>query len=165
MNRASSLASQAEADMLARILDASSGLVALDCVDARASLAQFRDVARRSGQALYLWEPQTGLSSLRDKHGRFPDCQRLGGALRFMRQSMHFGVYFVLGVELPLSAADAAVLRQLAAVSSGHVRRVVLLNPPATLVEHLGDVVVRLHHDKAAARRLRLRDGRWLVEG
>ena len=165
MNRANSLASQANADMLTRILDAPSGLVVLDCVDAQASLAQFRDLARRSGQALYLWEPQAGMSSLRDMHGRFPDCQRLGSALRFMRQSMHFGVYFVLGLELPLSAADATVLHQLACTPTGHVRRVVLLNPPHTLVEHLGEVAVRLHHDNAPARRLRLRDGRWLVEG
>ncbi|MEO7073270.1 MAG: hypothetical protein ABI300_10045 [Rhodanobacter sp.] len=165
MNRASSLASTAGADVLERILDAPSGLVVLDCVDARASLVQFRDLARRSGQALYLWEPSRGMSSLRDMQGRFPDCQSLGSALRFMRQSMHFGVYFLLGVELPLAASEAKLLRQLACAPTGHVRRVVMLSAPATLVEHFGDIALRLHYDNAPARRVRMRDGRWLADG
>ncbi len=166
MNRVTSeAATQAGTDVFARILEASSGLVILDCVDVRASVLEFRALARRTGQAVYLWEPEVGMSSLRDTHGRFPDCQRLGGALRFMRQSMHFGVYLMLGLELPLAAADAAVLRQLARAQTEHLRRVVLISPPAALTEYLTDIAACVRYDNTPGRHLRMRDGRWLVEG
>ncbi|MGY3038550.1 hypothetical protein ACVWWQ_000137 [Rhodanobacter sp. TND4EL1] len=154
---------QAGNDIFERILAATSGLVVLDSKDVHALIDQFRAIARRTGQAVYLWQPDTGLSSLRDAHVRVPDCQRLGNALRYMQQSMHFGVYFLLGLELPLSAMDATLLRQLARSPKGHLRRVVLIDAPAALAEHLGDLAVRLGSDDSLPRRLRLRDGRWLV--
>jgi hypothetical protein len=166
MSSAASLrATQAGNDVFADILAASSGLVVLDSEDVRLTIAQFRALARRTGQAVYVWEPASGLSSLRDVHARFPDCQRFGSALRHVRQSLHFGVYFLVGVELPLSAADFALLRQLARESTAHLRRVVLVSPPPALVEHLGDLAVHLRHDNSRPRHLRMRDGRWLVEG
>ncbi|MEO5812808.1 MAG: hypothetical protein ABIU96_03135 [Rhodanobacter sp.] len=158
-------ATQAGNDVFARILGASSGLVVLDSEDPRATIGQFRALARRTGQAVYLWEPMSGLSSLRDVHARFPDCQRIGSALRHVRQSLHFGVYFLVGLELPLSAADAALLRQLARESTEHLRRVVLVSPPVALVEELGALAVHLHQESSSPRHLRMRDGRWLVEG
>jgi hypothetical protein len=145
-----------------RILDASSGLVVLDSDDVHGLIEQFRVMARHSGQAVYLWQPDTGLGSLRDAHARVPGCQRLGNALRYMQQSMHFGVYFLLGIELPLSAMDATLLRQLARAPKDYLRRVVLIDAPAALVEHLGEHAVRLR-GSSQQRRLRLRDGRWLV--
>ncbi len=159
------VATQAGNDVFARILEAPSGLVVLDSVDIQGTVAQFRALARRTGQALYLWEPVVGLSSLRDVHARFPDCQRFGSALRFVRQSLHFGVYFLVGLELPLSTADATLLRQLARAPTDYLRRVVLISPPATLVEHLGDLADHLRYDNSKPRHLRMRDGRWLVEG
>ena len=71
---------QAAAETLDRIIDASSGLVLLDSVDPLNLIAQFRALARSTGQAMYLWQPDTGLGSLRDVHVRVPDCQRLGNA-------------------------------------------------------------------------------------
>lgn len=157
-------ATQTGNDVFARILGASSGLVLLDSDDIRATIAQFRTLARRTGQAVYLWEPVSGLSSLRDVHARFPDCQRFGSALRHVRQSLHFGVYFLVGMELPLTAPDFALLRQLARESTEHLRRVVLLSPPAILADQLGDLAVRLRGGNSSPRHLRMRDGRWLVE-
>jgi hypothetical protein len=153
---------QAGTEIFERILDASSGLVVLDSEDAHGLIDQFRVMARHSGQAVYLWQPDTGLGSLRDAHARVPGCQRLGNALRYMQQSMHFGVYFLLGIELPLSAMDATLLRQLARAPKDYLRRVVLIDAPAALVEHLGELAVRLSGN-SQPRRLRLRDGRWLV--
>ncbi len=153
---------QAGAEIFERILDASSGLVVLDSDDVHGLIKQFRVMARHSGQAVYLWQPDTGLGSLRDAHARVPGCQRLGNALRYMQQSMHFGVYFLLGIELPLSAMDATLLRQLARAPKNYLRRVVLIDAPAALVEHLGEHAVRLS-GSSQQRRLRLRDGRWLV--
>jgi hypothetical protein len=153
---------QAGADVLDRILEASSGLVVLDSKDVHTLIGQFRVLARHSGQAIYLWQPDTGLASLRDAHARVPDCQRLGNALRYMQQSMHFGVYFLLGLELPLSAMDATLLRQLAKAPKDYLRRVVLIDAPPALTEHLGELAVHLSGEDSQPRRLRLRDGRWL---
>jgi hypothetical protein len=154
---------QAAAEILDRIMEASSGLVLLDSADPLGLIAQFRAVARNTGQAMYLWQPDTGLGSLREVHVRVPDCQRLGNALRYMQQSIHFGIYFLVGLELPLSAMDATLLRQLARMPKEHLRRVVLIDVPAALAEHLGELAVRLNSADSSPRRLRLRDGRWLV--
>lgn len=154
---------QAGAEVFERILAASSGLVVLDSTDVQGLIEQFRAIARRSGQAVYLWQPDTGLVSLRDAHVRVPDCQRLGNALRYMQQSMHFGVYFLLGIELPLSAMDTTLLRQLSRAPKEYLRRVVVIDAPPALVEHLGNAASHLSCEGSQPRRLRLRDGRWLV--
>ncbi|MGB3269176.1 MAG: hypothetical protein WBA65_04395 [Rhodanobacter sp.] len=154
---------QAGAEIFERILTAPSGLVVLQSKDAEALIEQVRVLARHSGQAVYLWQPDTGLGSLREAHARVPDCERLGNALRYMQQSMHFGVYFVRGVELPLSAVDAALLRQLARAPKGHLRRVVLVDAPAALTAHLGDLAAQVNTEDGKPRQLRLRDGRWLT--
>lgn len=158
-----SVSPQAGAEIFERILAAPSGLVVLDCKDVHALIEQVRAIARHTGQAVYLWQPDTGLGSLRDAQVRVPECQRLGNALRYMQQSMHFGVYFLLGLELPLSAMDATLLRQLARAPKGHLRRVVLIDAPPALVEHLGELAARVGGEDSQPRQLRLRDGRWLV--
>jgi len=156
-------APQVAAEILERILGATSGLVVLDSPDSLALIGQFRALARSTGQAMYLWQPDTGLGSLRDAQVRVPDCQRLGNALRYMQQSIHFGIYFLVGLELPLSAMDATLLRQLARMPKEHLRRVVLIDVPIALVEHLGELAMRLNSTDSSPKRLRLRDGRWLV--
>ena len=155
--------SHAGTEIFERIIAAPSGLVLLHCHDPHALINQFRMIARHTGQAIYLWQPDTGIGSLRDAHVRVPDCQRLGNALRYMQQSMHFGVYFLVGLQLPLSSTDAGLLRQLARVPKAHVRRVVLMDAPAALVEHLGPLAAQLDAQDSQPRRPRLRDGRWLV--
>ena len=154
---------QAGAEIFERILTAPSGLVVLQSKDAEALIEQVRVLVRHSGQAVYLWQPDTGLGSLREAHARVPDCERLGNALRYMQQSMHFGVYFLRCLELPLSAVDAAMLRQLARAPKGHLRRVVLIDAPPALADHLGELAARLSTDEGKPRKLRLRDGRWLT--
>jgi hypothetical protein len=163
MNAMVSALPQAGTEIFERILAAPSGLVAMDCGDLQTLVDQLRAIARHTGQALYLWQPDTGLNSLRDAHVRVPDCQRLGNALRYMQQSMHFGVYFLVGLELPLSAMDATLLRQLARQPKEHLRRVVLIDAPASLVEHLGEQAVHLGIEDGRPRRLRLRDGHWMI--
>lgn len=154
---------QAGAEIFERILTAPSGLVVLQSKDAEALIEQVRVLARHSGQAVYLWQPDSGLGSLREAHARVPDCERLGNALRYMQQSMHFGVYFLRGVELPLSAVDAALLRQLARAPKGHLRRVVLVDAPPALAAHLGELAASVSTEDGKPRQLRLRDGRWLT--
>lgn len=155
--------SHAGSEIIERILAAGSGLIVMNCADTPALIEQIGRVARHSGQAVYLWQPDSGLSSLREAHSRVPDCVRLGNALRYMQQSLHFGVYFLGGLELPLSSADAGLLRQLAQMTGPHVRRVVLLDPPDALSEHLGELAEHLDDVDRRPRRLRLRDGRWMA--
>lgn len=149
-------------DVFERILAAPAGVVAVRSEDGEALLEQFRGIARHSGQAVYLWRPGQGLSSLRDAYARVPDAQRLGQALRYMQQSMHFGVYLLQELELPLAATDLTLLRQLVRATTGHLRRVVLLNAPKALVEQLGDLIANIDSEPERRQRLRLRDGRWL---
>ncbi|GAB3785226.1 hypothetical protein GCM10028797_15210 [Dyella agri] len=149
-------------DVFERILAAPAGVVAVRSEDGGALLEQFRGIARHSGQAVYLWQPGVGLSSLRDAYARVPDAQRLGQALRYMQQSMHFGVYILQELELPLAPTDLALLRQLARANTGQLRRVVLLNAPLALVEQLGELIAFIDSEPELPQRLRLRDGRWL---
>jgi hypothetical protein len=155
--------SKAGTDIFERILDAPGGLVVLKGADSATLIGQFRTIARHSGQAVYLWQPDGGLSSLRDAHARVPGCQRLGNALRYMQQSMHFGIYLLSELELPLSAMDATLLRQFERAPAGHVRRVVLIDAPASLVEHLGAAALVIDARADLPRHPRLRDGHWVV--
>lgn len=150
-------------DVFDQVLAAAAGVVAVRCGDDASLVAHFRDIARHTGQAVYLWQPGQGLSSLRDAHARVPDAQRLGQALRYMQQSMHFGVYVLQQLELPMAVSDLALLRRLARAPTANLRRVVLLNAPPPLVDQLGDLIVTLDGAPEQPPRLRLRNGRWLV--
>ena len=154
---------KAGTDVFERILAAPGGLIVLENCDSAALIQDFRAIARHTGQAIYLWEPEAGLGSLREVHAKVPGCQRLGNALRYMQQSMHFGVYLLADLELPLSAMDATLLRQLSRAPSGHLRRVVVLAPPPALVDHLGDAATRIDAQADQPVRPRLRDGRWVL--
>src|SRR5579859_1365060 len=154
---------QAGADILERILSARGNLIALDGGEEVDLVGQLRPLVRRSGQAVYLWNPELGLGNLREEHVALPGSQRLNIALRYMLQSNHFGVYILQRLPMPLPMADATLLRQLARSATGHVRRVVLLDPAESLVASFNDVMVRLSCQPKPAQRPRLRDGRWML--
>lgn len=149
-------------EVFEKILSAKAGLVMVRSDDGATLVEHLRAIARQSGQAIYLWQAGEGLASMRDAYARVPDAQRLGQALRYMRQSMHFGVYVLQALELPLVPADLILLRQLARAPTGHLRRVVLLNPPLALAEQLADVADCIDDVPDVPQRPRLRDGRWL---
>ncbi len=155
--------SHAGAEILERILAARGNLIALEGGEAVGLVDQMRPLVRRTGQAIYLWNPEKGLGNLREEHAGLPGSQRLSITLRYIQQSNHFGVYLLQHVALPLAMGDATVLRQLARATTGHVRRIVLLDPPAPLVTSFNDVLVRLSCQPEPAQRPRLRDGRWVM--
>ncbi|UPG96252.1 hypothetical protein [Luteibacter aegosomatissinici] len=151
-------------DVFDRILSAAGPLVALKADEQATLIDQFRLVARRTGQAVYLWRGGEGLTSLRDAQMRVPGCTRLGDALRYILQSLHFGVYLLDMPPGVPSATDGALLRQLSKAQTGHVRRVVLLGASASLLATFDDDIVRVDADRAARSVApRLRDGRWVV--
>ncbi|MDG2536748.1 hypothetical protein P5Y53_03670 [Dyella jiangningensis] len=144
-------------------MSARGNLIALEGGEELGLIGQMRSLVRRSGQTVYLWTPELGLGNLREEHVGLPGSQRLNIALRYMQQSNHFGVYLLQRLPLPLAMADATLLRQLARANTGHVRRVVLLDPPETVISSFNDVLVRLSCQPKPAQRPRLRDGRWLL--
>ncbi|MBE1161172.1 hypothetical protein [Dyella acidiphila] len=153
----------AGSDIYERILTAPGGLVVLEHDHSEALVEQFRALARNHGQTVYVWDPQDGMENLREAHARVPGSQRLSIALRYIQQSIHFGVYLLRQFPLPMSATDSALLRQLARAPAGHVRRVVLLDAAPALAASFDDVAVRLSGTAPMAQRPRLRDGRWLL--
>lgn len=153
----------AGSDIYERILTAPGGLVVLEHVDSDAVIEQFRALARLNGPSVYLWRQETGMENLREAHAVIPGSQRLGNALRYIQQSIHFGIYLLAPFPLPLVPTDSALLRQLARAPAGHVRRVVLLDAPDLLVSSIDDVAVRLGSTANTIQRPRLRDGRWLL--
>lgn len=153
----------ASTKLLDRILAMPSGLIALSGADGDACIAQFAAIARRSGQAVYCWQPEKGLGSLRDAYARVSDCEPLGRALRYVQQSMHFGVYLFRDVPLPLSASQETLLRQLALQPPGHPRKLVLVDAPERLVRQLAPEIVVIDALAVPAPVLRLRDGEWLA--
>ncbi len=154
---------QTGAEIFESILAAPGSLVVLEGGDSEVLIDQLRTLVRHSGQSVYLWQPEIGLDSLREAHARVPGSQRLGQVLRLVQQSIHFGVYLLQGLQQPLLPVDLNLLRQLARVQTGHVRRVVLLDAPAGLINSLSDVIVRLDCALKPELRPRLRDGRWLL--
>ena len=153
----------AGSDIYERILTAPSGLVVLEHVDSATLIEQFRAIARLNGQSVYVWRPDVGMENLREAHALISGSQRLGNALCYIQQSIHFGVYLLTPFPLPLVPTDSALLRQMARAPAGHVRRVVLLDAPAALVASIDDVAVHLGGSTDAVQRPRLRDGRWLL--
>ena len=153
----------AGSDTYERILTAPGGLVVLEHVDSSALIEQFRALARHHGQSVYVWRAETGMENLREAHTSIPGSQRLGNALRYIQQSIHFGIYLLTPFALPLTPTDSTLLRQLARAPAGHVRRVVLLDAPSSLVSSIDDVAVHLGGSMDVVQRPRLRDGRWLL--
>ncbi|QAU25061.1 hypothetical protein EO087_14570 [Dyella sp. M7H15-1] len=153
----------AGSDIYERILTAPGGLVVLEHDNSQVLIEQFRAIARYNGQSVYVWDPERGMESLREAHAYIAGSQRLGNALRYIQQSIHFGVYLLSPFPLPMSAVDSSLLRQLARAPAGHVRRVVLLDALPAWVASFDDVAVRLSSTASVTQRPRLRDGRWLL--
>lgn len=152
----------AGSDIFERILGADGPLVVLETDQADALIEQFRMLARRSGQTVYLWREGAGLNSLREGEVRVPGCLRMGDTLRYVLQSMHFGVYLLADVGVPVSSANLSLLRQLTRSRSDHLRRVVLLTASPQLADSLAGIALALRR-RTSQVRPRLRDGRWVT--
>lgn len=149
-------------DTLDRIVNAESVLTILRTDQPEVLVEQFRHVARRSGQSVYVWYPDSGLRSLREGDVRVPGCRRAGDTFRYVLQSMHFGIYLMVGVHGALGRGEQTLLRQLQRGRADHVRRIVLLTNDDALVKSVEDMASVIGGD-AGSGRPRLRDGRWVV--
>ncbi len=124
---------------------------------------QFRHVVRKTGRSVYLWTEDRGMVSLKEGNVEVPGCKRLIDALRYVLQSMHFGVYLFVDAEHQMRQGSVLVLRQISRARAGHDRRVILLGQDLRLPSVLDDSVTHFTHHQLVPTRPRLRDGRWVL--
>lgn len=153
-----------------RIVASPRALVAIDTPRGAEVLAQFKHFAVRSGNSIYAWSDDDGIASLREGGVSVPGSARLPEALRFIQSSPQFGVYLFheLAAALRFSPVRAQVLALLRQIGRGrnagaNVRKVVLIDARVSFSEGVDDLMERFTDDPGGGRRLRLRDGRWVV--
>lgn len=144
------------------VLSAPKNLIALTTSNTSLALSQLRQLAMRSGQSIYLWEPDVGVVSMRESTVRVPSTQRMGDALRHIQRSLHFGVYVFVEAERQIQPAHGLLLRSIAEARGPSARKLVFLGeafrPPVELIE----AVEYMRCNDSRRLDLRLRDGHWL---
>lgn len=144
------------------ILNAEGNLIGIETGHLDDTLEQFRQLAMRSGQSVYLWDPENGIAALRQSEMRIPGSKRLNDALRFVLQSMQFAVYLLIDFEDQIKPPNTALLRRFARIRTGNQRKMVFLSSKLSFPEEIDGLVERLTAGAASNRRPRLRDGRWV---
>ncbi|HET9031280.1 MAG TPA: hypothetical protein VFN25_00080 [Dokdonella sp.] len=148
--------------LLEQILDAEGNLIGIETAHIEEVLEQFRQLALRSGQSVYLWDPESGIAALRQSETRVPGSKRFNDALRFISQSMQFGVYLLIDFEDQVKPPNTALLRRFARVRSGNLRKIVFLAKTLNLPDEIDVLVERLSTSATSNAPPRLRDGRWV---
>lgn len=146
-----------------RIVGSPQQLLALETAQPGELMAQMRVLAMRGGASIYAWEADTGLVSLRESGLNVPGSRRMTDALRYVMQSLHFGVYLFAGFEDHLKAVDTLLLRRMSRMPAPEQRKLVFLGARLELPEELDGLYERLDGSGTTRPRLRLRDGRWVA--
>jgi hypothetical protein len=146
-----------------RIVQSAQNLIAIETPQAADVLAQFRLLALRTGQSVYYWQADAGITSLREREMRVPGSKRVTDALRYILQSMQFGVYLFTDYEEHLRPPNIGLLRQISRIRSGNGRKVVFVGEKVLLPDGLDELVERITHLQVGQARPRLRDGRWVT--
>ena len=148
--------------LLDQILKTPGNLIALETTHVNDALVQFRTLAMRTGTSMYLWEPDGGISSLRESGLRVPGSKRITDALRYVLQSMHFGVYIFTSFEDHLKPPDTVLLRRISRIHTGNERKILFLGANLSVPEEIESALQRLNPDSEVRTPPRLRDGRWV---
>ncbi|MBN8480488.1 MAG: hypothetical protein J0L88_02735 [Xanthomonadales bacterium] len=146
-----------------QIVKADGNLVGIETPDVDETIAQFRQLAIRGGQAVYQWDPDAGISALREAELRVPGSKRLADALRFILQSMQFGVYLLRDFDDQLKPPNTSLLRRIARIRTGNERKLVFIARGLTFPDDIDALVERMSARGDASARPRLRDGRWVT--
>jgi hypothetical protein len=145
-----------------RIVASQQNLIAIETANPAEVLAQFRMLALRTGQSVYYWQDETGISSLRDREARVPGSKRSGDALRYILQSPQFGVYLFTEFAENLRQPNVNVLRQLARARATNSRKVVFVGAKFRIPEGMDSMFDHIVQEQLTRVRPRLRDGRWV---
>ena len=136
------------------IEDSPSILIALYCRGAAEVVKAFEGYSRRHGTTFYAWTMDRGIV--------VPGSRRLGEALRYVQQSVHFGIYLLPVAGQQLTPPTIAQLRQITRASDGVIKRVVLLNEGGDLPASILEYCAHIQLQPRSSARLRLRDGHWV---
>lgn len=112
---------------------------------------------------MYHWSESRGMTSLKAIDIGVPGARKLVDALRYVEQSMHYGVYIFTQFERQMHAQAHNLLSSILELSEP--RMVILLAEHVTLPPRLHDRVEHIMDAPAVETNLRprLRDGRWVV--
>jgi hypothetical protein len=84
-------------------------------------------------------------------------------ALRYVLQSMHFGVYLFVDFADHLRPTDTLLLRRISRLQATNERKLVFIGNRIDLPEELDGMFERFTAESEMHRQLRLRDGRWVT--
>lgn len=145
-----------------RILRSPQHLIALDTPNVAETLAQMRVLAMRGGASIYVWSPDDGIDSLRESGLHVPGSKRIGDALRYVLQSMHFGIYLFVDFAEHLRPADTVLLRRISRMQTANERKLVFVGGDFELPEELDGMFEQITAASREQPKLKLRDGRWV---
>lgn len=151
-----------DAQLFDALMELEDNLIALHTADPQSSIETIRSLAKRSGQAVYEWDAELGLRSLKAEDIHVPGSRRLNDAMRYVLQSMHYGVYIFTGFERHMRPPAISVIRQISRIRSGAERKVIFVGDRIRLPMQLSGMVAHVMHDSAPVERPRLRDGKWV---
>lgn len=146
-----------------RIVQSPHNLVAVETADADEVVDRLRALAMRSGQSIYTWQEDAGITSLREREVRVPGSKRVADALRYILQSMQFGVYLFTDFAGHMRAPNIGLLRQIARSDTGNGRKVVFVGRPMQMPDGLDLLLGRIVYEPGMKTRPHLRDGRWVT--
>jgi len=148
--------------LLDRIVSTPQHLVVLETSNAAEILAQMRALAMRGGPSVHAWDPESGIASLRERGLNVPGSKRLTDALRYILQSLHFGVYLFVDFAGYIKPADTLLLRRISRLQTANERKLVFVGSNIEMPEELDGMYDHMSVQTEQANRLRLRDGRWV---
>lgn len=145
-----------------QIIESENNLIGIETAHIEDALEQFRQLALRSGQSVYLWDPHNGIAALRQSELRVPGSKRFNDAMRFILQSMQFAVYLLVDYDDQIKPPNTALLLRFARIRSANQRKIVFLARQLVFPEEVDGLVARMTPGNVASSRPRLRDGRWV---
>ena len=148
--------------LLESIVQSPQHVIALDTDHPADLLAQMRVLSIRAGTSIYAWDPEGGIAPLRETGLYVPGTKRLADALRYVLQSMHFGIYLFVDFDAFLKPAETLFLRRISRMEMHAERKAVFIGRRAELPEELDGLYAVMSSRAQASQQPRLRDGRWV---
>lgn len=148
--------------LLKDILATDSWLSAVHTVDTQAVADRLKILCLKEGVAGYIWVEDVGLVSFREQDFAVPGTVRITDAMRYVKQSPHYGIYVF--PEVP--ECYSRQLTQLAHFlerKKGQERRVILIGQQITLPKLIDNSIAHIALELNPVLMPRLRGGKWVL--
>ncbi len=149
--------------LLDKIMELDARVITLHTLEVEYAVADFQAVCRKSGRAIYHWSDNGGLQSMKSSEFSVPGTRGMADALRYVLQSMHYGIYLFSDFGHQLRGVSVELMRQIAVARGGNDRKVILIGQDIAIPARLADITAHIRHQPAEVLQPRLRDGRWVV--